>query len=108
MLELSDSESDEEVGIKSKSKQIKSVQNILKNGNELTILSMNLNVSMVQHTMLFSIGFGQRQLMLAAMTAWRTRPKGLSLNLKDGREILELVHPLHHLPVVQVLQNKQH
>ena len=96
VLELSDSESDEKVAIKSKCKQRKSVQNILKNWNELTILSMNLNVSMVQHTMLFSIGFGQRQLMLAAMTAWRTHPKGLSLNLKDGREILELVHPLHH------------
>ena len=38
--------------------------------------------------------------MLGAMTAWRTHPKGLSLNLKDGREILKLVHPLHHLPVV--------
>jgi len=28
--------------------------------------------------------------MLAAMTAWRTHPKCLSVNLKDGREILEL------------------
>ena len=44
VLELSDSESDEEVGIKSKPKQ---TQNILKNWNELTIMSMNLNVSMV-------------------------------------------------------------
>ena len=96
VLELSDSESDEKVAIKSKCKQRKSVQNILKNWNELTILSMNLNVSMVQHTMLFSIGFEHRLLMLPAMTAWRNHPKGLSLNLKDGREILELVHPLHH------------
>ena len=44
VLELSDSESDEEVGIKSKPKQ---TQNILKNWNELTIMSMNLNKSMV-------------------------------------------------------------
>ena len=44
VLELSDSESDEEVGIKSKPKQ---TQSVLKNWNELTIMSMNLNVSMV-------------------------------------------------------------
>ena len=100
VLELSDSESDEEVGIKSKPKQ---TQNILKNWNELTIMSMNLNVSMVIQYRIWpeTIDAGRHDSL-------ENPPKGLSSNLNDGREILELVHPLHHLPVVQVLQSKQH
>ena len=58
-----------------------------------TVDELKINVSMVRHTLLFNIVCGQRQLMLDAVIAWRTHQKGLSLNLKDGREILELAHP---------------
>jgi len=64
---------------------------------------MNFSQNMVQHSQLFSTGFGLRQLMLDVMTILTTRVKGISLNLKDGREP---AHPLHHLPILQV--SKQH
>ena len=77
VLELSDSESDEEVAIKSKSNQRKKCLKYIE------------KLEWIDDT----------------VDELKTHSKGLSLNLKDGREILELVQPLHHLPVVQVFKS---
>ena len=93
----------DEVGIKSKSKQRKKCS---KYTEKLEQIDDTVDDLKCRHTSAYNAI--QYRVWAETTNAGRhdsleKPPKGSFFN---GREILELVHPLHHLPIVQVLQSK--